>query len=106
MKPRGNFGRDGRGEGSRHSHCRECRREPKAANAARRRGAGVTKIPAGWIQRLWREQCGRCGICGLLMVGMFHVDHKRPVSRGGRHDYANLQLAHKRCNLSASNKLK
>jgi 5-methylcytosine-specific restriction endonuclease McrA len=40
------------------------------------------------------------------MVGMFHVDHKRPVSRGGRHEYANLQLAHKRCNLTASNKLK
>lgn len=110
MIPRGNFGRNGRKkdgtERTRHSHCRMCRREHKSNNAARRRGAGVTKIPKGWIRRLMLEQRGRCGICGLTLDPMFHVDHKRPISRGGRHEYGNLQLAHKRCNLTCSNKLK
>jgi 5-methylcytosine-specific restriction endonuclease McrA len=107
MLPRGWFARNGRGEGARHAHCRGCRKEAFTAAAARRRGAGVTKIPAGWMKRLWVQQGGRCGICGLWL-GWFgvHVDHKRPVSKGGRHEYANLQLTHKRCNLLASNKIK
>lgn len=104
MRPRGWFARVGKGEAHRHSHCRECRREGKSANAARRRGAGVTKIPVGWIARLWAEQRGLCGICGRALSPTFHVDHKVAVSRGGRHEYGNLQLTHKLCNLRKSNK--
>jgi 5-methylcytosine-specific restriction endonuclease McrA len=103
MRPRGWFARNGRGEGSRHAHCRECRREGKAADAARRRGAGVAKIPAGWVRRLLLEQRGLCAICGRWLGPKFHVDHKRAVSRGGRHEYNNLQLTHKICNLRKSN---
>lgn len=106
MRPRGWFARNGRGEEHRHSHCRECRREGKSADAARRRGAGVTKIPAGWVKALWTQQRGLCGICGRWLGSVFHVDHKRPVSRGGVHEFANLQLTHRLCNLRCSNKLK
>ena len=106
MLPRGNFARNGGGEEHRHSHCRECRREHKSANAARRRGAGVAKIPAGWIRALWRRQGGHCALCGLIIHSRYHVDHKVPVSRGGQHIFSNLQLAHPKCNLRASNKLK
>jgi 5-methylcytosine-specific restriction endonuclease McrA len=106
MLPRGNFSRNGGGEDHRHSHCRECRREHKSENAARRRGAGVTKMPAGWIRRLWQSQAGRCAICWGAIFGRYHVDHKRPVSRGGQHVFENLQLTHPRCNLAKSNKLK
>lgn len=104
--PRGWFARNGAGEAHRHAHCRECRREGKAKDAARRRGAGVTKIPAGWRRRLWEEQQGCCAICGRYLGYLgpnCHVDHKRAVSRGGRHEYGNLQLTHKRCNLAKSN---
>ncbi len=105
MKPRGNFGRDGRGEQSRHSHCRECRREPKAANAAKRRGAGVKPIPHGWVRRLWIMQGGRCALCWGAIFGRYHIDHKLPVSRGGRHEYSNLAIVHVKCNLRKSNKM-
>lgn len=67
------------------------------------------KIPAGWIKRLWDQQLGCCGICGRwlgLQGPNWHIDHKRPVSRGGRHEYQNLQIAHKICNLRSSNKIK
>jgi 5-methylcytosine-specific restriction endonuclease McrA len=105
MKPRGNFGRVGRGEDCRHSHCRECRREPKAANAARRRGAGVTKIPHGWVRQLWASQAGRCALCWRPIFGAYHIDHKVAVSRGGAHTFSNLQLTHPACNLRKGSKL-
>lgn len=104
MRPRGWFARDGRGEGSRHSHCRECRREVKSENAARRRGAGVTKIPKGWIRQLMLNQRGLCRICLKWLGPSFHVDHRVAVSRGGQHVFENLQLTHKLCNLRKSNK--
>lgn len=106
MLPRGWFARNGQSHPERHGHCRECRRESRSANAARRRNAGVAKIPRGWIRRLMTEQRGLCGICGLWLGPQFHVDHRRPISKGGKHEYINLQLTHKICNLRSSNKLK
>lgn len=103
--PRGNFGRNGKW---RHSHCRECRREGKSADAARRRRAGVTKIAAGWMRLLWNAQNGCCALCGRwlgLLGPNVHADHKRSISRGGKHELTNLQLTHKICNLRKSNKL-
>ena len=32
----------------------------------------------------------------------FHIDHKRPVARGGQDELANLQVAHVKCNLRKS----
>jgi 5-methylcytosine-specific restriction endonuclease McrA len=104
MLPRGWFARNGRGEGSRHAHCRGCRKEAFAAAAARRRGAGVAKIPAGWVKRLWQAQRGLCALCRAWLGPRFHVDHRIAVSRGGRHELGNLQLCCPRCNLRKSNK--
>jgi len=104
MRPRGWFGRSGKGEEHRHSHCRECRREGKSAQAARRRGAGVMRIPAGWLVLLLNAQNGCCAICGRWLGPQFHVDHKVPVSRGGRHKYRNLAIAHVRENQTKSKK--
>lgn len=108
MRPRGWFARKGRtaaGEEQRHVHCRECRRESLAAHAAKRRGAGVKRIPAGWVRLLWERQRGMCSICGRWLLGTFHVEHVIPVSRGGEHTLANLALAHPLCNTRKSNKL-
>jgi 5-methylcytosine-specific restriction endonuclease McrA len=104
MVARGNFARCGKGEEHRHSHCRECRRELMSEAAARRRGAGVRKVPAGWIRALWRRQGGHCGICGLPIFGRYHVDHKRAISTGGRHEFSNLAITHAACNMKKSNK--
>jgi 5-methylcytosine-specific restriction endonuclease McrA len=34
-----------------------------------------------------------------------HIDHIVPLSRGGLHCYANVQVAHSRCNLRKRNKI-
>jgi 5-methylcytosine-specific restriction endonuclease McrA len=43
---------------------------------------------------------GICGICHTAVDPMsrWHVDHIVPIMRGGVHSYANVQLAHPRCN--------
>lgn len=41
-----------------------------------------------------------CGICGLLADrDSATVDHIIPIARGGPHTYANVQTAHRLCNL-------
>jgi 5-methylcytosine-specific restriction endonuclease McrA len=51
---------------------------------------------------------GMCGICkefiDLSQTG-FHVDHIRPLARGGVHGYINVQPAHPFCNLSKGAKM-
>lgn len=41
---------------------------------------------------------GCCGICGEFIDGAFHVDHVKPLARGGMHGYINVQPAHPVCN--------
>lgn len=74
----------------------------RSADAARRRGAGVKKTPARLLELLYAKQRGECALClGILGLSRreWHVDHKRPIAQGGRHEFSNLQLTHARCNL-------
>lgn len=41
---------------------------------------------------------GICGICVKPIIGKFHIDHVKPLSKGGLHCYANVQPAHPDCN--------
>jgi len=44
---------------------------------------------------------GICGICNEDVDPFdFHVDHVIPLSLGGEHGYANVQVSHPKCNLS------
>lgn len=45
---------------------------------------------------------GQCGICMKVVDvnSQWEVDHIVPISKGGTHCYANVQLAHRRCNRS------
>lgn len=45
---------------------------------------------------------GICGICTEQVEPMspWEMDHIIPILRGGQHSYANVQLAHRRCNRS------
>lgn len=42
---------------------------------------------------------GICGICGEdVDPERFDIDHVIPLSKGGEHSYANVQVAHRSCN--------
>lgn len=55
------------------------------------------------IKRLWFLQKGNCTWCLQSLGDDQHVDHKKPLSKGGTNDPKNLQLLHAKCNLSKSN---
>lgn len=77
-----------------------------AANQARRRGAGVARVSAAIVQELWRRQNGECACgCGRSLVNGFHVDHRVPIAKLGRHEHDNLQLLTPRCNLRKGAKM-
>ena len=40
----------------------------------------------------------RCGICSGLVHELLEIDHIFPLSRGGKHSYANVQVTHRTCN--------
>lgn len=52
--------------------------------------------------RLFEIHHGLCGICGdpIDPESSWHVDHVIPLSRGGKHSYANTQPSHPSCNLA------
>jgi hypothetical protein len=49
------------------------------------------------------------GICGICKEPAdptnFHVDHIRPLAKGGEHSYANTQVAHPACNCAKRDRL-
>jgi excisionase family DNA binding protein len=54
---------------------------------------------------IWERDGGRCGICGesVAFAGM-EIDHIIPVSMRGDHSLANLQAAHRICNVRKGGK--
>jgi len=59
------------------------------------------------IRALYFEQKGCCALCELPFLDekTFHVDHWKPLSKGGSNDKSNLKLLHPKCNLSKGAKL-
>lgn len=54
---------------------------------------------------LLNSQNGLCKICGVNLADVkIHIDHIMPLSKGGKHDDANLQLLCSSCNLKKSSK--
>lgn len=60
-----------------------------------RKGAFVESIDRLLV---WERDGGVCGICGKVISGNFTIDHIIPLSRGGKHCYENVQIAHGKCN--------
>ncbi len=56
------------------------------------------------INDLWYKQNGGCHYCGSPVFAVYHVDHKRPLSRGGADGLANLCIACPFCNVSKKDK--
>lgn len=57
-------------------------------------------------QIVWERDEGVCGICGEAAdPSDWHLDHTVPLSRGGEHSYANVQVSHPLCNRRKKDKL-
>lgn len=82
---------------------RQNNREQVAAlrRAYKLRKQGATGSHTGDdIKLLFVKQNGRCAYCrDKLRAGFTHVDHHKPLSRGGSNGPENLQLTCRRCNL-------
>lgn len=65
---------------------------------ANRKRAGGSTPHRHEIERLFCDQDGRCPYCSEPL-NQYHLDHKLPVSRGGKNGIDNLQLLCRTCNL-------
>lgn len=82
----------------------EKRRASSKQNKMRRDQVAGTCTASQWIAKC--EYFGwRCYLCRApLTAKITHMDHRKPLSRGGSHWPANLAPACKHCNLSKNNK--
>jgi 5-methylcytosine-specific restriction endonuclease McrA len=56
-------------------------------------GATATRVTAQVIRQLMEAQGYRCACgCGQSIRFDYHLDHRIPLARGGRHDLSNWQL--------------
>lgn len=81
-----------------HKQCRARRR-------ATQMGVRTERLKAGYYDRLFAWQKGRCPYCNVdLLTVKVHEDHVISLKRGGEHSERNLQLTCKPCNLRKSSK--
>lgn len=69
-----------------------------------RRNRKAGRLEYGTIPRLMEAQRRRCAHCGKSLRSGYHVDHIKPLSKGGKHEAANIQLLCGPCNLHKSNR--
>lgn len=77
--------------------------EGRIRNADRQqvREANKKQVTDEYVDRktVFERDGGTCGICHKeASVEGFHIDHVIPLSKGGRHNYNNVQVAHPICN--------
>jgi 5-methylcytosine-specific restriction endonuclease McrA len=83
-------------ERKRRSSRRRSRRRAKERQERVR--AGGPRPSADKIANLRKRQNDCCVYCGSQLNGKGHVDHIRPLSRGGTNNIRNLQILCIRCN--------
>ena len=102
-------------------YCKQCCKVNRALEAVRKRDK-KSKIGVRQKQRAmelgvdiedgitlvtaFKTSRGICGICGVWVKPKHaSMDHTVPLSRGGHHIHANIQIVHLECNLRKGNKL-
>ena len=66
------------------------------------------------LEKLFRKEDGICYLCGKpcdwsdMVEGIAggdypSIDHVRPISKGGTHEWSNVRLAHRKCNTAKGN---
>jgi 5-methylcytosine-specific restriction endonuclease McrA len=86
----------------RRARCKECMRGKNARDRAARAGRlkGSEVVTAEQIRLMGERQGWRCACgCGRVIRWAYHLDHRVPLARGGRHRFNNLQLLAAICNL-------
>lgn len=91
-----------------HRECYPFNKEANRVHSRNRRArikGAVGKHTKEDIKALFFEQKGLCGLCDMkLDADNFHVDHWKPLAKGGSNDKSNLKLLHPRCNLMKHDK--
>ena len=83
-----------------HAAYQQAHPEVGAAGQARRR-ARLAQVETEDFtrQEIFLRDAAICGICGEFVdESNWHMDHIIPISKGGPHTRANVQVAHPRCN--------
>lgn len=57
------------------------------------------------LEELLVKQNGRCTVCVELLGRDKEIDHKIPISKGGKHSIGNIQWTCRRCNRVKGNKI-
>lgn len=70
------------------------------ANRRARELAAEGSFTAADIRLQYRAQRGKCWHCGGSVGDTYHVDHLRPLAKGGTNDPRNLVISCPTCNLS------
>lgn len=87
---------------ARRKEVRKYKPETERLKAAKRRTqkrAGGGKLSKDILARLLEAQKHLCACCGVPLNGVYHLDHKVPLSRGGTNTDDNVQLLLPVCNL-------
>jgi 5-methylcytosine-specific restriction endonuclease McrA len=71
----------------------------KAAKRRAHKKASLGRLSKNILALLLDRQNGLCNACQEPLDGIFHLDHKMPLSRGGHNTDDNVQLLHPICNL-------
>lgn len=82
------------------SHRDLIRRISRNSRATRRAVQAKAFVERVDPQVVYERDRGVCGICRGVVKPDSHweIDHVIPLSKGGAHSYANVQLAHRSCN--------
>jgi len=80
------------------------KRNPEYRREATRRWKAkqTARLPRGTIKRIGEAQRWRCAICRRGVKHAYHVDHIKPLARGGAHEPRNIQLLCGGCNVRKS----
>jgi 5-methylcytosine-specific restriction endonuclease McrA len=70
----------------------------------RRRQGYLARLPRGTVPSIYERQQGRCAYCRASLNGKYHLDHIKPIARGGKHEPGNLQVLCPHCNVTKSAK--
>lgn len=81
----------------------------KALKDATRRRARKVNVFVEDVDRdiVFARDKGKCGICNKKIdpAAPFDIDHVIPLSLGGKHSYANVQISHPVCNRRKGNRV-